>query len=378
MNNSQQLYVTIKGTLRCNLACAYCYGRDNSATTREMDDAEIKKSIQFVRDYAELKDVNSLIICWHGGEPLLLAERMPALLDYARTYFAERNIACRFITQTNAVLLTKRMFPLLRDYFDNEVGVSLDLYSDYRTTKSGQQSANLVIRNIDAAREAGIRMGCINLITQQNLHRIADIYQFYKERNMSVRLARVFPISPEDTEGPMYVSAEEFAEAQIAYFKLWASDPVPAKNSDIVSLICDLLLGKPSICFREEDCSLHYMALAPGGDIFTCAEFDAQEASIGNFLTQSAGEVIAANLRQRVASAAPVPDCCSECRYESICHGACLRERFMLKYPFRCVSNKIYWDYVVDWLETRGAGLYCLRGKSREQIMDTMNKIFGR
>jgi len=379
MPTYKKLFVTIKATLKCNLGCLYCYGRDNHSIAREMDDEEIHKALLFILEYAKLKGVNNITLCWHGGEPFLLAKRMPALLDYARNLFNSEKIECSFVTQTNAVLLTPANYDLIKKYFDNSVGVSLDLYSNFRTFPNGQQSSDIVINNIDKAIESDIKLSCINLITQHNLHRIKDIYQFYKERNMTVRLARVFPIDKEyNPSDAMYVTAEEFAGAMNEYFDLWANDPEPALNYDIIHLIGDLLLGRASICFREYNCTERYMALCPGGDIYSCAEFDVPESVIGNFLKQSPQTFIASDARQLLFKKAPIPEKCHTCKFETICYGACLRERFMLKYPFRCETNKLHWDHIVEWLENKGCSLFMLKGKSKEEIVDVMTKLFNR
>ena len=204
-----------------------------------------------------------------------------------------------------------------------------------------------------------------------------SIYDFYKQRKMNVRLARVFPISADDAmQSPMYVSDEEFAAALIEYFDLWASDPQPAYNTDIVKLVADLLLGSPSICLREAECHKRYLALSPGGDIFSCAEFDTPDTVIGNFLTQSPQEFAQSDARERLAARAPVPAQCRQCRYLPTCNGSCLRERYVLGYPYRCLSNRLYWDHVVAWLEDRGCSLYMLRGKSPAEKREIIDRIF--
>ncbi|NDV57277.1 radical SAM/SPASM domain-containing protein [Bacteroides sp. 519] len=378
MPTHRSLFVTIKATLNCNLACKYCYGRDNHFLGKEMDNVQIKQSLNFVCEYAKLIGVNRLSLCWHGGEPLLLGEkRLEEVLKYASELFSTNNIKYEFGTQTNATLLTPAYYSIIKKYFNGYVGVSLDLFSDYRIFKSNKVSNDLVIKNIDAALAAGIRCGSINLITKQNINHIEDIYNFYKIRNMNVRLARVFPISIEENKSSsMYVSDEEFASAMIEYFNLWKSDSKPAKNTDIVRLVGDLLLGRPSICLRERNCQERYLALSPDGDIYPCAEFDDPKSVIGNFLSQTPKEFFDSDIKRSIFEHAPIPPQCSECKYETTCYGGCLRERFVLQYPFRCKSNVIYWDHILKWLESKGCYLYMLRGKSREEIIKVMTELF--
>ncbi len=379
MPTYKNIYVTFKVTLKCNLACQYCYGRDNHAQGAEMSETEIRRGLDFVCDYASLVGAHKVTICWHGGEPFLFAAKLPAILDYANSIFTLRGIQVEHGTQTNATLLLPQTFDMIKKYFNGFVGVSLDLYSPYRTFPSGTISTDIAIRNIDRALDAGLRCGAINLITQDNLTKIPEIYAFYKQRKINVRLARVFPIADSDTlSSPMYVTDEEYASAMIQYFDLWANDAAPANNTDIVKLVADLLLGTPSICLREANCHQRYMAFSPGGDIFSCAEFDVPESVIGNFLTQSPKEFATSNARERLAARAPLPDACHVCRYKPTCHGGCLRERFMLGYSYRCKSNILYWDHIVRWIETKGWALYMLKDRSPEEKREIINQIFNR
>lgn len=378
MPAQKSLFVTIKATLKCNIACKYCYGRDNHSIEKEMDDAQIKKGLNFVCEYAKLTGVTKLTICWHGGEPFLIgANRWQSLLEYASELFSTNGINYEFSTQTNGVLLLPEYYPIIKKYFNGYIGISLDLLSNFRVFKSGKISSDRVIKNIDDALASGIRCGAINLITKQNVNRIRDIYLFYKERKMNVRLARVFPISAQDDmSNPMYVSDEEFANAMIEYFDLWANDATPANSTDTVRLIGDLLLGRASICLREENCSKRYMALSPDGEIYPCAEFDVPESVIGNYLTQTPEEFYNSQIKKSIFEQSPIPKQCSLCKYETTCYGGCLRERFMLKYPFRCKSNIIYWNHIEKWLQSKNCSLYMLRGKSREEILKVMSLIF--
>lgn len=377
MPTFKNIYVTFKVTLKCNLACQYCYGRDNYAQEAEMQEDEIYSGLKFVCKYASIVGAKSLTICWHGGEPFLLANRLSSIIEYANKIFADHEITVHHGTQTNAILLKPNTYNLIRTYFDSFVGVSIDLFSNYRTFPSGKVSTEIAVKNIDKALDAGIRCGAINLITKDNIDRINDIYDFYKQRNMNVRLARVFPINGSDTmSSPMYVSDEEFAGAMISFFDKWIADSRPANNTDIVKLIADLLLGIPSLCLREADCHRRYMAFSPGGDIFSCAEFDVPESVIGNFLTQTPEEFVKSEARERIASKAPIPEKCHHCKYEPTCHGGCFRERFMLGYPFRCKSNMMYWNHVLDWIESKGGSLYMLKGRPPEEKRNIINRFF--
>jgi len=345
-----------------------------------MTDEEIRHGIDFAVKYCRLVDAKSLFLCWHGGEPFLLARRLPALIDYANEQFAKAHISISHGAQTNATLLLPDTYDFIRKYLNGFVGVSLDLFSGYRVFPNGRVSTDVAVANIDRALAAGIKCGAINLITRDNVNHIDEIYDFYKQRKMNVRLPRVFPIDPkEDTsQSRAYTTDKEYSDALIRFFDLWANDKSATYNTDIVKLITDLLLGVPSLCLREESCQNRYLAFSPGGDIFSCAEFDAKEAVIGNFLTQTEEEFMKSDMRQQLAAKAPIPPECHECRYEPTCHGGCLRERYMLGYPYRCHSNQLYWNHVVEWIESKGGYLYMLRDKPLDEKKKILNQLFKR
>lgn len=377
MKAYRSLFVTIKPTLSCNLACTYCYGRDNHSIGRTMDDEEIRKALQWVSEVAVLKNATHVELCWHGGEPFLLKPlRLEALLEYASNLFVQKGLKILHSVQTNGVLLTSDYYPVIRKYFNNFVGISLDLFSSQRVFRNGNVSSEIVIENIKSALDVGIKCGVINLLTKQNVSRIDEIYRFYRDHNIDVRLARVFPISDDfDPNDAMYLSDEEYSGAMIRYFDLWAQDVMPARNGDIIKLIGDLVLGRPSVCLREKACHERYIALAPGGAVYSCAEFDVPESEIGNFLTESPEDFIKSDARSRLAEKAPVPAECAGCKFCKTCHGGCFRERFMLKYPYRCKANIMYWNHVVSWLESKGCSLYMLEGKSREYSVEVLSSL---
>ena len=80
--------------------------------------------------------------------------------------------------------------------------------------------------------------------------------------------------------------------------------------------------------------------------------------------------------RERLAAQAPVPAQCRQCRYLPTCNGSCLRERYVLGYPYRCRSNRLYWDHVTAWLQEYGCSLYMLLGKSPAEKRETIDRIF--
>src|SRR5438309_2444973 len=65
---SQHLNLTIAATLKCNLACGYCFQGHNKPSTRMSDDVH-EKLMALVEARAE--GLKSIFVTWYGGEPLM-------------------------------------------------------------------------------------------------------------------------------------------------------------------------------------------------------------------------------------------------------------------------------------------------------------------
>ena len=130
-----------------------------------------------------------------------------------------------------------------------------------------------------------------------------------------------------------------------------------------------------TLCVRQKNCQQVYLSIAPGGKIFPCGEFDTPDTEIGNYLKQTPEEFAAADSRNGFFEKYPVPKSCSGCRYYRTCYGGCLHDRYAAGYPYKCRSNRIYWDHVVHWLEEKGLGLYALADSTPDEAVKIMSRL---
>ena len=258
---SDYLYVILKPTLLCNLACRYCYARSDCQKGVVMPLEEIIKAIDFICDYSKLQGITHVRLCWHGGEPFSMDTKVfRTALDYSRKKFAEYNLALRQTVQTNLTLLNDEKIELTKEFFSGRLGVSVDVNSHLRVDHAGNDMEHLIIEKLDYALNKGIKCAAITQINKNNFRQIDRIYHFFKERDMFVRLSRIFPITSDyDRTDPMYLTDEEYAQAEIDFFDIWTNDPKPLRNDENIHLLGDLLLGRPSLCVRQKNCQKVYL-----------------------------------------------------------------------------------------------------------------------
>lgn len=119
----------LKVAARCNIACTYCYEYSAGDQTwrdkpRFLDPHLARQLGQRIREYGEVRQVNTMSIVAHGGEPLMLgAQRLDTL--FRELQEGAGPVQLSLSLQTNGLLLDHEICDVLARY-RVMVGVSLD------------------------------------------------------------------------------------------------------------------------------------------------------------------------------------------------------------------------------------------------------------
>jgi len=142
-------YTTL--TTRCNLQCAYCYGKSCQDFGSDFGDLEIDYSLPASISY-EVSDLSRFLnqdpeptIIFYGGEPLLEVEKIEMVMDSID--------ADRYIIQTNGLLLD-RLKPKYIKRLDT-VLVSLDGDEILTDRNRGTGVYRRAVENLRSLRERG-------------------------------------------------------------------------------------------------------------------------------------------------------------------------------------------------------------------------------
>lgn len=140
------VYVVLKVTERCNLACPYCYFFFGGDDTFEVHPATILGDtvdglITFLQDAIRQSGIRRVHIGLHGGEPLLL--KKDAFRRMCARLRAQLDPLCKLQVsmQTNGVLIDPEWVELFAEY-GIMVGISFDgpedVHNKTRITKKGR------------------------------------------------------------------------------------------------------------------------------------------------------------------------------------------------------------------------------------------------
>ena len=146
------LRYTLCTTLRCNLACAYCYVNKNCAT---MSVATARRSLDFLFRHAP--SGRPIEIGFFGGEPLLEFPLLQTITDLIQNHPAYDPARVSLALTTNGTLFTDGMADFLKAQAF-KVCVSCDgpphVQDLFRRTGDGAGTAATVEQTLKAAQEA--------------------------------------------------------------------------------------------------------------------------------------------------------------------------------------------------------------------------------
>ena len=150
ISNQSDLILSLMPTLRCNMACPYCFERHRPV---EMDDTTADAIVRFV-DY-RMADCDSLAIDWYGGEPLLCIDFIISLQKRIASIAARHNRPAKFSMTTNGYLLTPTVCDALIACGIESFQVTIDgpreVHDARRFLHGNKPSFDVIVKNLQHA-----------------------------------------------------------------------------------------------------------------------------------------------------------------------------------------------------------------------------------
>ena len=342
----------------CNLACDYCFYLDKSAlfpgAPRHRMSPELLETL--VRRYLET-DQPHYAFAWQGGEPTLMGTEFFRTAVELQKEYARPGSTVTNALQTNATLITEEMAELFaREHF--LVGVSLDgpaeihdRYRVYRRSADAPRGSHAeVVRGIERLRAAGVEFNILVLVSQANVHRPADVYDYLVE--LGLYHHQYIPCVETDDEGnllPFAVNAEEWGRFLIEVYDRWYPRDirrVSIRHHD--ALMNFFLDGSYAMCSMAGRCNA-YVVVEHNGDVFPCDFFVEPELRLGNISGDSWASMLRSPKRGRFAAEkARWSSRCAECPHLPYCSGECPKMRLTPSRESRLCGDADGWRAFLD------------------------------
>ncbi|QIS08194.1 radical SAM protein [Nocardia arthritidis] len=333
---NRNMQIVVKVSKFCNLRCRYCYEYPELGDRAAMSRAQVTAMYRTLREYFVAADERdgchtSLHFIWHGGEPLM----RPAEF-YRQTWADQRAIfdartPVRNSVQTNLVILDEERQQLLEGF--DSVGVSLDVVGGLRVNLAGRDSQDRVARNLDRLVATGARVGCISVLTAQNIHAVEQIFRFFEQRRLHFRVLPLFDTREPGQTTPYEISREQELSALVQLVELWmGSETMPRPPDPLdgyVQIAARYLAGAPGPDYYDRREWLPVVLVNTDGSCFTYGEPYGDPAwSIGNIFTESFADMLAGPVFERCAVEAErrVALNCLSCPFFDACGGSLLAE----------------------------------------------------
>jgi uncharacterized protein len=135
MKIPKKLEVIVKITERCNINCTYCYmfnkGNDEyKSRPAYMSEETALHLAKFLSEAAQLDEIESLRVIFHGGEPMMMKPERFSKICELLNYWVAPHTSLSLVMQSNAMLISEAWATMLIK-FGVGVGVSIDGPPEY-------------------------------------------------------------------------------------------------------------------------------------------------------------------------------------------------------------------------------------------------------
>lgn len=313
----------IEPVTACNLSCSYCFVGEKS--TEKMDYSTLQNIISSVLISNGKLCVTKFI--WHGGEPLLAGiDFYKQVIEIQKGYKLEGYKILNAI-QTNLTLLTDEFI----DFFITHefgVGTSLDGTKQLHD-KNRNNSFDKVFDNIKKAKNKGLHVGVICILSKETLPYVEQIYKFFRDQQIDFTVS---PIIPNTRYTKDILTPDEYYNALKQLFDLWYFDnDCTIRVNPCGSIIQSILLkGINLSCIHSENCLNHFLTFLPNGDTYPCNRFtDYEEFKLGNINGNTLQGILESPKRKELLSRSiDNIESCKKCTFRQYCKGGCINHAF--------------------------------------------------
>lgn len=188
--DTRNLYLTVLPSLGCNFGCPYCFEVKHPSL---MSDQVQSALLQYVDD--KLPELESLRVCWFGGEPLLGKRALLALSDGFLERCHQAGVPYSAEIFTNGYLLDESTCRQLRDREVISADVTLDgppeVHDRMRPLVGGEGSFWRIMENLHHAvgyLKVTVRMN----VSRDNRDHTAHLLQILADQGLAGKLT-VYP-----------------------------------------------------------------------------------------------------------------------------------------------------------------------------------------
>jgi len=337
--NERGLNAYISPSYQCPMNCIYCFQKDQKSNYESLDIENIPDIINSIKQHAEERNIDKIIIVLFGGEPIL-DSNYNFINELLRICVLE-NILVKIVS--SGTTLNKKFIALFKFYQD--IILNLDITIDgipeihnYLRPFGHNKSFHIIKDNIDTLLHLGFKVIAKTNLGKSNVERIMDLIALYcvlnwlHHPNFYILFNQIRDYVKTDTR------KESISEniALIKIVNIIENYPKKIKIEGIKNLnyLAHCFLShnvfngraKNGFCNPDDGTTI---SITPSGEIYPC-----------NWMTGNTKFKIG-DIRDNTSTQIQLYNHCSECSIRTICGGGCLIERLNEDYYKNCFNKNI-------------------------------------
>lgn len=274
-SRGRKITIIIKPTNQCNLRCKHCYHAEKGYDGEPMTYEILEKAMTSVLPYYD-----SVTYLWHGGEPLLMPLSFyDKVFELQQKYRRDDKQEIYNLMQSNGTLITEEVAEYLVKH-DIRIGISFDgPYNDEirgltEKTLAGYENMNKI----------GLKKGALACIGSHNIGKLDEIYDYFKEKGMGVKLAPIFESGSAKVNDNLLMDKYKYINAMCRLFDRWLRDD--QCNIGVVPFEEDvktILFNKEKVCVHN-NCTYKWISIDNKGHLYPCGRAYTKEYCFGNVM----------------------------------------------------------------------------------------------
>lgn len=259
--------------------------------------------------------------------------------------------------QTNGILINEEFARFFQKY-SFLVGVSLDgpqyIHDSYRRYRNGIGSYKDVIKGIGCLKKNNVEFNILTLVNKINVSKGKEVYRFLCDSDFFYhQYIECVEFDERGNSLPYSISGEEWGEFLCEIYDEWITSGVHNVSIRLFdSILAYLVENQYNICHMGQKCN-QYFVVESNGDVYPCDFFVEKDLKIGNIAKGSWSDF---QKSPTYTSFARQKDewngKCVRCKYNFLCSGDCLKNRFYIKKDPRqlswlCKGWKIFFNHAL-------------------------------
>lgn len=343
----------------CNLACDYCYYSRCGGQPKKINLIDFGMLEKFIKEYMEFvhSSGDAAVVAWQGGEPLLAGLDFFRKVVYLQSKYAFPNMVISNSIQTNGTLITDEWAKFFKQY-NFLVGVSLDgpknIHDIRRVTHNGSGSFDHVMRGVQHLNRHHVDYNVLTVLHSGNVKQGKELIEFYRTHGFHyVQFLPMMEFQAQSIQQPATyeITPQEYGDFLCEVFDEWYQEDFPTMYERLLDSVLSVYMNRdPGYCILNKMCG-QSLILEQNGDAYPCDFHIHPNWKLGNVGVDSLKDILQSERMRLFASLKPkLPEECQTCKWNSVCHGGCPRNRTQQDNgeagtDYFCASYKQFYAY---------------------------------